>query len=108
MGDSFKKWEEVFLVNGKPASVYSHQLDKINEANDNIDIWVDYDGLTYGGDIMTPKWVEEYLSSNSMGDIGWYCKHGLILPNLSKEKIVEAIGSLIKRDELQHAFILSN
>jgi len=107
MDDDFKKWEEVFSVNGKPVSVYSHQLDEINEENDNVDIWVDYEGSTYGGDIMTPKWIEDYLLSNGMGDVGWNCKLGLILPNLSKQKIVEAVESLIKQDSLRHTFVLS-
>lgn len=105
MCDDFKKWEEVFSVSGKPASIYSHQLDEINEENDNIDIFVDYDGITYSGNVTTPKWIECYLLSNDMGDVGYYCHHELILPNLSKHKIVEAIGSLIKRDELRRAFI---
>lgn len=107
MDDGFKKWEEVFSVDGKSVSVYSHQLDEIDEINDNVDIFVDYDGLTYAGNVITPNWIKGYLLSNSMGDIGWHCDHDLILPNLSKPKIVEAIRSLIKRDELRYAFIIS-
>ena len=107
MGDDYKKWEEVFVVGRRTVSVYSHQLDEINEENDNVDIWVDYEGSTYGGDIMTPKWIKESLSSNYMGDIGWNCKHGLVLPNLSKQKIVEAIESLIKQNSLGYTFVLS-
>ncbi len=108
MDDHFKKWEEVFSVNDKPASIYSHQLDEINKVNDNVDIFVDYNGVTFSGIVTTPKWIEDYLLCNSMEDVGYYCHHELILPNLSKQTIVEAIRILIERDELRRAFIPSD
>jgi len=106
MDDENKAWEEIFTVNGKIVKVYSPEADVINEENDNVDIFVDYDGLEFAGNIMTPTWIEEYLATNTMSDVGWHCDHDLILPNLSRSKIVEAISSLVERDELKYAFIL--
>ena len=113
MADSFKNWEEKFTVYGESVSVYSHQLDEINEFCDNIDVFIDYKGQTYAGDLMTPRWVSEYIETNDMGDVSWYCGHGLILQNLSKPKIVAAISSLVKQgieidcDILGQVFVLS-
>jgi len=114
MADDFKTWEEKFSVNDEDVSVYSCEIDEIDEANDNIDIFVDYKGETFSGIVTTPMWIANYLATNNMGDVCWHCDHDLILPDLSKAKIVEAISSLIKSgneiefDYLRDIFILSD
>ena len=89
-------------VNGKKIKIFSYYPIKDTE-DDNIDIFVEVDGITYSGQVHSWKNVKTLLNKDDM-PCYFYDRYGIILQNLSTESIVAAIKEMIAGDDIEHIF----
>jgi hypothetical protein len=89
-------------VNGKQIKIYSYYPVEDTE-DDNIDVFVEVDGITYSGQVHSWKNVKTLLNKDDM-PCYFYDRYGVVLQNLSNESIVAAIEEMVAEGDLEYVF----
>ena len=89
-------------VNGKQVKIFSYYPVEDTE-DDNIDIFVEIDDVTYSGQIYSWKNIESVINKGDM-PCYFYDRHGIILQTLSNENIIAAIEEMVESGEIKHIF----
>lgn len=96
------KIEDKFLHKKNQLRLYSYHTIKDTEC-DNFDLFVEYEGKTYSGQIYTVKSVQNLLEKSDYP--GYFVDfNGIVINSIDKKNLRRAISGLIDEGEFHTVF----
>ncbi len=74
-----------------------------NTSDDNIDIFVEVNGVTFSGQVYTYQNIRNLIKKHGLPNF-YYDRHGVVVENLSDRCLIDTVTEMIRLNELDSIF----